>query len=154
MFQLSRPAARTPTETGRFARFAAVGAAGAVTDFLILNLLRQELDWPLWLANGVSFSVAVLQNYVLNRRLTFPESRGQAVRNQLARFALVSVIGLAINQVVFLGLHHLTEPLWAARIAKPDLAHAVSYNAAKAVAIGVVLFWNYFVNRRWTFRTS
>ncbi len=26
------------------------------------------------------------------------------------------------------------------------------YNLAKIAAIGVVLFWNYFVNRKWTYK--
>jgi putative flippase GtrA len=28
----------------------------------------------------------------------------------------------------------------------------LAYNGAKVIATGVVLFWNFFVNRLWTFR--
>jgi putative flippase GtrA len=27
----------------------------------------------------------------------------------------------------------------------------LAYNAAKMIATGVVLFWNFFINRLWTF---
>jgi putative flippase GtrA len=34
-----------------------------------------------------------------------------------------------------------------------DTEHSVlSSNAAKVLATGIVLFWNFFVNRLWTFR--
>ena len=32
------------------------------------------------------------------------------------------------------------------------LSERLSYNVAKAFAIGVVLFWNFGVNRVWTYR--
>lgn len=139
-------------EIKRFAKFATVGAAGSITDFAVLNILVQVFSFPLWLANGFSFSAAVIQNFMLNRRWTFPESRERNAGRQLTQFAIVSMIGLAINQAVFLTVHHLTEPHWMNLIANPDVAHAVSYNIAKLFAIGVVLFWNFFVNRLWTYR--
>jgi putative flippase GtrA len=139
-------------EIKRFAKFATVGAAGSITDFAVLNILVQMFSFPLWLANGFSFSAAVIQNFMLNRRWTFPESRERNAGRQLTQFVIVSIIGLAINQAVFLTVHHLTEPHWMNLIANPDVAHAVSYNVAKLFAIGVVLFWNFFVNRLWTYR--
>ena len=139
-------------EIKRFAKFATVGAAGSVTDFAVLNVLIQFFGFQLWLANSFSFTIAVIQNFILNRRWTFPESRNRNAGRQLTQFAIVSMIGLAINQAVFLTIHHLTEPYWMQFIANPDLAHAVSYNVAKLFAIGVVLFWNFGVNRLWTYR--
>lgn len=139
-------------EIKRFAKFAIVGAAGSVTDFAVLNILIQIFGFPLWLANSFSFTAAVIQNFTLNRRWTFPESRDRNAGRQLTQFATVSIIGLAINQLVFLTIHHLAEPHWMEAIANPDIAHAVSYNVAKLFAIGVVLFWNFFVNRLWTYR--
>jgi putative flippase GtrA len=32
-----------------------------------------------------------------------------------------------------------------------DLAHKLGYNAAKVLATGVVMFWNFFINRFWTY---
>jgi putative flippase GtrA len=138
-------------EVKRFAKFAIVGAAGSVTDFLVLNVLVQVFGVPLFLANLCSFTAAVVQNFSLNRRWTFPESRERQASGQLLRFAIVSTVGLAINQLVFLTIHHFSVPHWTA-ILGPTLGFTVSYNVAKLFAIGVVLFWNFLVNRLWTYR--
>src|SRR5262245_31587522 len=87
-------------EVKRFVKFALVGAAGSITDFAVLNFLVLVAGFPLILANACSFSAAVLQNFFLNRRWTFPESRERHASGQIARFALVSIVGLGINQVV------------------------------------------------------
>ncbi len=139
-------------EIRRFLKFATVGAAGSVTDFAVLNILIQVFGFPLAIANLFSFTAAVIQNFILNRIWTFPESRGRKARNQLLQFTIVSIIGLAINQTVFLGINGLLLPYWNEWIANPELAYTISYNFAKLFAIGVVLFWNFFVNRFWTYR--
>ena len=82
---------------------------------------------------------------------TFPESRKRNARGQLAQFAIVSVIGLGINQIVFLTVHHALEAFWIDFFG-PDVGFVVSYNFAKLFAIGVVLFWNFTANRLWTYR--
>lgn len=139
-------------EIKRFVKFATVGALGSVTDFAILNILIQVFGFPLAVANLFSFTAAVIQNFFLNRRWTFPESRERKASSQLLQFTIVSVIGLLINQAVFLSVHNLLEPYWLQWLSSPELAFTVSYNFAKLFAIGVVLFWNFFVNRLWTYR--
>ena len=130
------------TELVRFAKFAAVGAIGAVVDFSILNLGIQAFHLAKWLANTFSFSAAVLSNFTWNRLWTYPESRAEPIGRQLGQFAAVNVVGYLINQVVFLSLDHYVFSEWG----------TLGYNVSKALAIGVVLFWNYGVNRVWTYR--
>jgi len=130
-------------EFNRFAKFAIVGALGAVIDFGLLNLLRGVYGWDLIWANTLSVGVAMLSNFIWNRYWSFPESRTRKKRTQLPQFALVDLIGLVINNLIVVGIDavlvsHVGEP-W-------------SYNIAKALAIGVVLFWNFGVNRLWTYR--
>jgi putative flippase GtrA len=138
-------------EVKRFVKFAMVGAAGSITDFVVLNILIQFAGFPLALANACSFIAAVMQNFTLNRLWTFPESRGRHASGQLVQFAVVSVIGLGLNQLVFLTLHHLWESYWIAALG-PAAGFIASYNMAKLFAIGVVLFWNFTANRLWTYR--
>jgi putative flippase GtrA len=138
-------------EVKRFVKFAIVGAAGSVLDFAILNLLIQLASFPLAAANTCSFIAAVMQNFVLNRLWTFPESRERHASGQLVQFAMVSIIGYTINQFVFLTLNHLWANYWMAHFG-PDTGHLISYNVAKLFAIGVVLFWNFTANRLWTYR--
>ena len=138
-------------EVRRFVKFATVGAAGSVTDFAVLNILIQGFGASILVANTVSFTAAVIQNFTLNRLWTFPESRTRDAGRQLAQFAIVSIVGLSINLVVVLGVHHALEALWISLLGV-DVGFVVSYNFAKLVAIGVVLFWNFFANRLWTYR--
>jgi len=140
-------------EVKRFVKFAMVGTAGMITHMVIFNILMLGLRLDPRLANAVGFITAVMQNFTLNRRWTFPESRSRGAGAQLGQFAIVSVIGLVINSVVFWVVSHTLEPFWDSLITDPTLAHALNNNFALATAIGVVLFWNFTVNRLWTFRT-
>jgi putative flippase GtrA len=138
-------------EVKRFAKFATVGAAGSITDFTLLNIMIQVFGSSLIVANTISFTAAVIQNFTLNRLWTFPESRIRNARRQLFQFAIVSIVGLGINTLVFLALHHMLDDFWITLFG-PDLGFIVSYNFAKLFAIGVVLFWNFSANRLWTYR--
>jgi putative flippase GtrA len=135
--------ARRPKEFERFLKFAVVGIIGMAVDFTVLNVLHKAAGLPVLVANIFSFSVAVLSNFTWNRLWTFPESRQRPLLGQLGQFALVNVVGLAINEVVLFGV---------LQAIKGFIGDPWNYNLAKAFAIGVVLFWNFFVNRLWTYR--
>jgi putative flippase GtrA len=127
----------------RFLKFAAVGAVGMAVDLTVLTLSREWLGLPLPVAVGLGFIAAVLSNFTWNRLWTFPESRQRPLGGQLAQFVIINFIGLGINEVVVLGLH----PIFSMALHDP-----AAYLAAKVIAIGIVLFWNYFANRAWTYR--
>src|SRR5512142_2257818 len=135
--------ARKPKEFERFLKFATVGVIGMVVDFTILNLMHLVFHLPLAVANAISFSTAVVSNFTWNRLWTFPESRQRPLVRQLGQFAIVNIVGLAINTAILVGL----DKVFQVFIPEPW-----SYNLAKVFAIGVVLFWNYFVNRKWTYK--
>lgn len=130
-------------EVGRFIRFALVGASGTILDFVLLILFKEWLKLPLLLANSLSYSAGIINNYSLNRLWTYPDSRQKRLAWQLGQFAVVSVIGLLLNNLIVLGLE---EPL-----GKLLNTPRIGYLAAKIVATGLVVFWNFFINRYWTF---
>lgn len=134
---------RRPKEFTRFLKFATVGVIGMFVDLSILTLSRELLGLPLELALGLGFTVAVLSNFTWNRLWTFPESRQRPLAGQMGQFVGVNIVGLGINEVVVLGLH----PVFSLILQDPP-----AYLSAKVIAIGIVLFWNYFVNRAWTYR--
>ncbi len=152
--------AANPKELKRFIKFALVGALGAVVDFAVLNLtkglferLGMGIGWQgplapheiqLAIANTISFSSAVLSNFTWNRLWTFPESRQRPLAGQLAQFAIVNVLGWGINTVLLLVMDRY--------VFRQFVSLRLSYNLAKAFAIGVVLFWNFGINRIWTYR--
>jgi putative flippase GtrA len=123
-------------------KFALVGALGAIVDFGLLNLFHGILKWPLLISNVLSVSAAIINNFTLNRLWTFREARGERKLGQFSKFVLVSVVGLLLNTAIVVGLDALLAR-W--------LEGPWRYNLAKAVAVGVVLLWNYGANRFWTF---
>ena len=143
----------------RFLKFAAVGTLGAVIDFGLLNLLVQLANFPEDIAKVCSFSAAVISNFIWNRLWVYPETRGDPLRKQFVQFSVVNVVGLIINMVIFkvsfwllgeAGL--LASPAGALALAIGMSHFVLALNSANAVATGVVLFWNFFINRLWTFR--
>ena len=146
-------------EIVRFLKFAAVGTLGAVIDFGLLNLLVQLAHFPEDIAKVCSFSAAVISNFIWNRLWVYPETRGEPLRKQFVQFSAVNVAGLIINLVIFkvsfwlLGeAGPLAGPAGATALAIGMSHFVLALNSANAVATGVVLFWNFFINRLWTFR--
>ena len=125
-----------PRFVRQFVKFAIVGSIGAMVDFGVLIFLKEVVGFNLYVANTFSFSAAVLNNYVLNSFWTFADQEKRH-QKQLMQFVIVSVIGLGINQVLLYFFHDVIG-LW--------------YIIAKGLAILLVLFWNFFANRFWTFR--
>ncbi len=141
----------------RFTKFAIVGVIGAVVDFGTLYLLHILVGLPIILANTCSFTAAVLSNFTWNRYWTYPDSRSKPLRTQLLQFFVVNIAGLGINTGILLLLRYpLTSLVHAAAPILPlavpsEMEYKLGYNLAKAVATGIVLFWNFFVNRYWTY---
>ncbi len=144
-----------PVERARFVKFAIVGGIGATIDFGVFNVLTHLLMVEPVLASVISFSVAVLSNFTWNRYWTYPDSRSKPLGKQLAEFVVVNVIGGGIRTPVFAWLHTPLERLfavWDWPVSATGLsAQFFGYNLALAIALGLVMFWNYFVNRYWTY---
>lgn len=144
-------------EIVRFLRFAVVGVIGAFVDFGMLYLLHPVMGLPIVPANTCSFTAAVLSNFVWNRYWTYPDSRSKPVRTQLLQFVVVNVIGWGINTGILVLLRGPFVSLVTVAgsgvglLAGPESLYKIGYNLAKAAATGVVLFWNFFINRIWTY---
>jgi putative flippase GtrA len=152
-----------PKEAERFVKFLIVGTVGFTIDFGTLGLLVEVVKLPeivegltalsptvgLIFSNTISFTLAVVSNFTLNRYWTYPESRGKRKRVQLPQFTLVSVIGLILNNFILWILH---TPFDGVLHQFPAIPESIDgYVPAKIVATVVVLFWNFFVNRYWTY---
>ena len=134
----------------KFLKFGIVGASGMIVDFGVLILLRDLVGLPdLW-ANTISFTAAATSNYFLNRIWTF-RSKDKEVGKEYAKFLIVSIIGLGINN----GVLYLSSLLWpqaySATISLLGINIDVFY-LFKLVAIAVTTLWNFFGNMLFTFR--
>ena len=130
-------------EVTRFTRFLTVGAVGTLLDFSILTVLKLA-GLPTLFANSLSFTAGLLNNFTWNRLWTFGDIVKADWRRQFAQFTLVSLIGLTLNNLIVLSLESILGTL----LGQPQWG----YLPAKVIATGVVVFWNYFANRTWTFK--
>ena len=139
-------------ELARFIRFGIVGTIGSIVDFGFLNLLTLVLNVPFLVSSVISFSLAVVNNFILNRIWTFSGSRKEPITKQLLQFGLVSVIGLLIRTPLLAWLEKVLVPMAEKYFPNFLTPTIIAHNVSLAFAIGVVLLWNYFANRFWTFK--
>ncbi len=167
-----------PRELKRFIKFAFVGVIGAVVDFGFFNLLRPlflaftpaEADFSFALpligtfsleastiavstASGISFICAIISNFMWNRFWTYPDSRTKSFRRQFAQFFVVSIVGILIRVPIVAATHGLFEQVvrWSLPRLSPEVGELLGDNLAVAFAVGIVMFWNFFINRYWTY---
>ncbi|MCX6082448.1 MAG: GtrA family protein [Chloroflexi bacterium] len=142
---------KNPSERARFLKFAAVGMIGALIDFGVMNSLVAIFHTSFVLAGTISFVLAVISNFTWNRFWTYPESRSKPLIGQLGQFALVNAAGLLIRlPILKIGEPALDQFLKNISIASQN-HQFISHNATLAIAVGVVMMWNFFVNRHWTY---
>lgn len=121
----------------QFVIFSAIGAVGTVGHYATLILLVEVLSQPPILASSLGFVVGALINYILNYHFTFKSNKPH--REALLQFLLVAAVGAGINAglmylcIEFLQLH---------------------YFIAQLLATGIVLLWNFIINKYWTFNIS
>jgi putative flippase GtrA len=142
-----------PRERTRFLRFAVVGIIGAAIDFGVMNLLTRGQAVRLVIAGTISFIAAVLSNFTWNRYWTYPDSRSKALARQFIEFAIINAIGLVIRvPILAFGQPLLYTLINALPFHFPILdARSISNNLTLAIAVVIVMFWNFFVNRYWTY---
>lgn len=150
-------------EVERFLKFAIVGTIGAIIDFGVLNLLQSTILPPsgeyemlyVRLATGTAFTAAVSSNFIWNRYWTYPDSRSRPILLQLFQFFVVNTIAVGFR-LIFVGV--LYSPL--GELIRDTLGqdgwdsestNQAGTNLAQGMAMVIAMFWNFFVNRYWTY---
>ncbi|MBI4090634.1 MAG: GtrA family protein [Candidatus Komeilibacteria bacterium] len=118
-------------------KFSIVGAANTIIDFSVYFVLTRYAQTPFLLASTISWLLAVTSSFTFNKFWTFRVRGMQGIRTQYVKFFLVSVVSLAVSL--------FTLWLLVAQFGIHDLL-------AKIVTIGIVVFWNFFMNKFWTFK--
>ena len=108
---------------------------GVFIDFGITYLCKEWLRLNKYLANSLGFLCASTSNYVLNRIWTF-HNENPDIAGQYLRFLGIAAVGLVINNLTIYLLHERWK---------------LNFYLAKLFAIGVVTFWNFFMNYFFTF---
>jgi putative flippase GtrA len=116
-------------------KFGIVGFSGLCIDFGVTYLLKEKLTLNKYLANTCGFSIAVINNFLLNKFWTF-NNNNTAWKPQLIKFVLFALIGLAINNVLL----YLFHERWN-----------IKFYQSKALSTICVFFWNFFTNLLYNF---
>ncbi len=144
-------AGMNPVEAKRFAKFAVVGVFGAVVDSVVFNV-GLGVGLPATVAGAIALALAVISNYIWNRYWTYPDSRSKPILNQFLQFFFVNILALGIRVPT---LNYLPPPLIAFIeqniSALAPFASVIGNNLAWTLAVGIAMFWNFFVNRYWTY---
>lgn len=114
-------------------RYLVAGGLAFLVDVGILALLRQVLDWPLWLATGIAFLLSFFFTYSIQRYFSFESSAAHGVA--LIKYA--ALVGFnTIAVVIIVTLINPTPLGWL---------------GGKIVATALSTVWNYFAYRYWVF---
>ncbi len=163
----------SPKEAQRFMKFLVVGAFGFVVDFGGFNLFHALHIGP-WVAahlipqtlvtaadyfshnpevieQALSFCAAVISNFLWNYFWLYPEARDANQAQKMTKFVIVSVAGLLIGGPIYSVALFFAKGL-VATAGLASLSFNLAGNLALVCRVGVLLFWNFFVNRFWTYR--
>jgi dolichyl-phosphate beta-glucosyltransferase len=119
-----------------FIKYTVVGCLGTAIDLLSLYLFVDLLLMPLLVAAAISFLLAVINNFIMNKYWTF-QNKNSNIRKQFIKFLLVSIIGLFLTEIC-MAFFVYSLKIW--------------YIAAKLITSGLVLTWNFLSNKYWTFK--
>jgi putative flippase GtrA len=120
----------------RLAKFGMVGCTGIIIDFSVTLLCKEKLGWNKYIASSLGFSLAVINNYLLNRYYTF-QNNDPGISLQFLKFLLISLIGLGLSTGLLFLIQKNTR---------------LNFYISKAIVIGLVFIWNYSVNSLFTFQ--
>jgi dolichyl-phosphate beta-glucosyltransferase len=118
-----------------FMQYSVVGVLGTFIDLATLYFFVEYLGIAVIPASILSFTLAVINNFLLNKKWTFKNS-SRNYRKLFLKFLTVSLVGLGLT-ILFMSLFVHLMKIW--------------YMLAKALTSIIVLTWNFLGNKRWTF---
>lgn len=160
-----------PFFTVRFLKFCAVGASGVLVNLAVLAALT-GFGVRSSYASAWAIEISILSNFAINEWWTFRDRSHGTLVGRAARFQLVSLVGGALQWLVFLGgivalLRLLEGPgavdayfggegpffqHYVQRLVRepPDVGAGVY--PAQLTGIAAATGWNYLANFYWTWR--
>jgi len=121
--------------------FCMVGVAGFVVDAAVLMILNQLFQWPVISSRFVSFTLATLTTWMLNRSYVFSsdENRFSTKKIEYFRYLAVQTVGAGLNLFIFLYL-----------LTKFPLLNQLLFIPLGVGAL-IALIFNYLANKHFVF---
>ena len=118
----------------QFLMFAGIGAIGTIGHYTTLIVLVQFWMVDPVVASSFGFIVGAVINYILNYQFTFQSDKRHS--EAITKFFIVATIGAGINGfIMYIGVENTN----------------INYMLVQIFATGIVLLWNFIVNKLWTF---
>ncbi len=89
----------------------------------------------------VPVGLAILNSFFWNRKWTFRVLGNEAVHKQVIKFYTIALIGMVLNVLISTGMFNVIP-------GHPKRSWAI----ASLIAMVVVVFWNFFGQKLWTFK--
>jgi putative flippase GtrA len=128
---------RRPANWLQLVRFGLVGGVGFVVNVAVYALFVHYVKVDYRVASVVAWLIAVLNNFILNRRWTFDARAGRA-HFQALRFLMVSLVAEGFSLLL---LTVLVEDGGFSKV------------PAQALAVAASMPLNFLGNKLWSFRT-
>ena len=120
--------------SGAFIKFAIVGGISAVIEYLLYFVFKTSLNYLV--ANVLAFGLTNILTFALSRKYVFASENSN--KTEEAKLYVVCLAGaLCVNQVVLWGRVEFGT---------------MDDKFAKAMAIAVTVFWNYFTRKHIVFK--
>jgi putative flippase GtrA len=120
----------------KFVMFGIIGCISLVLDFGCTYLFKEKAKFNKYVANSLSFCIVGFINFNLNRHFTFPDHNAN-YNVQLLKFFAVSGTGLILNNLI---TYYFTEK------------REYNFYFSKLLATIIVIFWNFSMNKVFTFK--
>jgi len=123
----------------QFVKFGIVGVGNSAIDFTGFIIGTRILGLHYLAANTLSWTFAVTFSFIVNKFWTFRSRDTSVIGKQSAKFIIVSSVSLILSLIILdilirlLGIHDVLS---------------------KLLTIGIIMFWNFFMNKYWTFNSK
>lgn len=117
-----------------FLTFSAIGAIATTAHYTLMLLLIELSQLEPTTATTSGFALGALISYSLNYRITFRST--QPHKKAAPKFLVAATSGMLLNAaIVSFGVY----------------IASIYYMTAQIISTLIVLFWNYLINKYWTF---
>jgi putative flippase GtrA len=129
----------------------------------MLNVLQSTIlppsglheAWHVRLAATLAFTTAVSSNFIWNRYWTYPDSRSRSIPLQVVQFFTVNIVAVGMRLILvsllYRPLGSFAQDMLGNEAWDAEKVNQIGTNISQMMSMGIALFWNFFINRYWTY---